>query len=42
MREWTEMKQKMWDLGQAVISGEVSPEDGAKEPLTTIKQILEE
>jgi len=42
MKGWTEMRQKMWDLGQAVISGEVSPEDAAKELLTTIKQILEE
>lgn len=42
VRGWSEMRNKMWDLGQAVILGEVSPSDAAKELLNTIKQIIEE
>ncbi|MCD6101161.1 MAG: ABC transporter substrate-binding protein [Candidatus Marinimicrobia bacterium] len=42
MRGWTEMRQKMWDLGQAVILEDITPADAAKELLSTIKEILEE
>jgi multiple sugar transport system substrate-binding protein len=40
MRGWVEIRQKMWELNQAVILNQITSEQGAKELQQTIKSVL--
>lgn len=40
MRGWVEIRQKMWELNQAVILNQITSEQGAKELQQTIKNVL--
>lgn len=42
VKGWVEVRQKMWEIGEAVILGNMTPEVAAKELINFVKQVVED
>jgi len=42
VKGWLEVRTKMWEIGEAVILGKMTPDAAAKELVNFAKQVLED